>query len=280
MEEALETNIEGIIIASPSKLHYPQTVIAIERGIPVLVEKPLASSLKEAIFLEKLASEKNAILLNGLNMRFHPSIIQVKKMLEQELIGRVYSIRAISGYYLPDWHPQNDYRKSYSANKSLGGGVLLDGIHELDYIKWFFGDINHLYCMGGKVSNLEIDTEDMVELFIKFSNGVYGEIHINYLNRTRLREFVIVGENGIISWDSSEGVVKHFDSRENCWKVYTEGFEFHINDTYVLQMKHFINCIIKKEKPLNDVKEGRCVIEIVESAKKSMETGQPVKLST
>jgi predicted dehydrogenase len=279
IEDVFKEGVDGVIIASPSKFHYSQAVKVIESGIPVFIEKPMTTSLKEAILLEEFADKNNAIVVNGFNMRFHPSIKKVKKMLEDDLIGRVYSIRAMAGYYLPDWHPQNDYRKSYSANKSLGGGVLLDGIHELDYIKSLFGEITHVYCLGGKVSNLEIDTEDMAEILMKCSGGIIAELHVNYLNRARLREFVIVGENGIIGWDSNKGTVRHYDPKIKCWKEYREEFEYHINDTYVLEMKHFINCIIGKEKSINDAKEGRFIIQVVECAKESMKTGQQIVIS-
>jgi predicted dehydrogenase len=132
--------------------------------------------------------------------------------------------------------------------------------------------------MGGKVSSLDIETEDMVELLMKFESGVHAELHINYLNRTRIREFIIIGEKGIIRWDSSEGDVKYFDSAEQCWKTYREPFEFHINDTYVSEMQHFISCIQGKETSLNDAREGRGVMEIVENAKKSLNTQMPIKM--
>ena len=278
LEEAFKEGIDGVIIASPSKFHYSQAVKTMEAGIPVFIEKPMTTSLEEAFLLEKLADKNNAVVVNGFNMRFHPSIRKVKGMLEKNLIGRIYSIRAMAGYYLPDWHPERDYRESYSANKSLGGGALLDGIHELDYMKYLLGGITHIYCLGGKVSNLEIDTEDMAEILMKCPGNIIAELHVNYLNRTRIREFMIVGENGIISWNSNEGVVKHFNSDENCWKVFREEFEFHINDTYILEMKHFINCISGKEKSINNAREGRFIIEVIEKAKESMKTGQQIMI--
>lgn len=276
IDVAFKEKVDGVVVASTSSCHYSQTIKAMENKIPVFVEKPIASTLTEAAHIQNMARENKSILLNGFNMRFHCLISQVKSMLDKGLIGKVYSIRCISGYYLPDWHPQSDYRKSYSANKDLGGGVLLDGIHEIDYVKWFFGKVEQVFCFGGKVSNLEIDTEDLVELFMKFSNGVHAVIHINYLNRTRLREFVIIGENGIIEWDSNAQSVKIFNSNEKCWKVYQQEFEYHINDTYVKEMDHFIGCINGNEKSLNDANEGRYVLEIVECARKSMGTGMPV----
>lgn len=278
-EEALEDSWDGVVIASPSIFHYFQTIECLKRDIPVLVEKPMATSVAEAKMIEDLEVKRKSVLLNGFNMRFHPSINRVKEMLDRALIGRVFAIRTMAGYYLPDWHPGHDYRQGYSARADLGGGAILDGIHELDYIRYFFGDIEQVYCIGGTMSDLEIDTEDMAELVMKCSNGVHAEVHLNYLNRTRLREFLIIGENGLIKWDSNDGTVKHFDAMEKCWKVYREEFEFHINDTYILEMRHFINCIFGKEKSINDAREGKSVIELVECAKKSLETGQPVMIS-
>ncbi len=276
---ALEQKWDGVVIASPSIFHYSQTMECLNKGLPVFVEKPMATSVAEARMIEDFTIKRKSILLNGFNMRFHPLIIRVKTMLNEGLIGRVFAIRAMAGYYLPDWHPERDYRQGYSARADLGGGALSDGIHELDYIRYFFGDVQQVYCVGGKHSDLDIDTEDMAELVMKYSNGMYAEVHLNYLNRTRLREFVIVGEDGIIKWDSTEQSVKLFEAKDGCWKVYGVEFEFQINDTYVLEMKHFLRCIYGEEESINGASDGRASVEIISCAKESMQTGQPVLTS-
>jgi predicted dehydrogenase len=279
LEAALEEKWDGVVIASPSIFHYSQTMECLNRGFSVFVEKPMATSVSEARMVEDLSIKRKSILLNGFNMRFHPSIIQVKQMLDKGLIGRVFAIRVMAGYYLPDWHPERDYRQEYSARADLGGGALWDGIHELDYIRYFFGEVEQVYCVGGKQSDLEIDTEDMAELVMRCFNGAYAEVHLNYLNRTRLREFVIVGENGIIKWDSNEQSVKLFETEDRCWKVYNVEFEFQINDTYVLEMKHFLRCICGEEESINGASDGRASVEIISCAKESMRTGKPALIS-
>lgn len=276
MSEGLEAGCDGVIIASPSCMHFEQTSRAVTSGKPVLVEKPVTTTLSDAISLERIIKKNNGILLNGFNMRFHPAIQMVKKMLDEQAIGKVYAMRAMAGYYLPDWHPEADYRMSYSAKKSLGGGSLLDGIHELEFIRFFFGDTQQVFCIGGKVSDLEIDTEDMVELTMKTASGIHLAVHMNYLNRTRQRDFQIIGEKGIVKWDSTIGKVELFDASLKCWKVYDMAFEYHINNTYLEEVRHFIALTSGKVKSLNDETEGLSTLALVEAAKLSMSTGRNI----
>jgi len=278
MAAGLSTGCDGVIIASPSQLHFEQTRLALENGKPVLVEKPVTTNLEDAIALVDIAKEYSGILLNGFNMRFHPAIQWVKEMLVNDTIGKVFAMRAMAGYYLPDWHPETDYRLSYSANRSLGGGSLLDGIHELDFIHYFFGSATQVFCIGGKLSNLEIDTEDMVELTLKTENGVHLAVHMNYLNRTRQRDFQIIGEKGIIKWDSTDGKVRHFDADLQCWLVRDMDFEFHINDTYMNEVRHFLDLVNGKATSLNDEREGLATLAVVEAAKASMASGENIDI--
>jgi predicted dehydrogenase len=83
-------------------------------------------------------------------MRFHPGIARLKELLNKDVIGKAVSARLQVGHYLPDWHPEEDYRQSYSAIKSMGGGVILDSIHELDYIRWLIGEINEVFAFVKK----------------------------------------------------------------------------------------------------------------------------------
>jgi predicted dehydrogenase len=278
LDEALDAGPDGVVLATPSSLHYEQAVAAIERGIPLLVEKPMTETLEQARRVETLSAARRVPVLNGFNMRFHPSIRRVKTMLDDGLIGRAYSMRALSGFYLPYWHPETDYRASYSARKDLGGGVLMDNLHELDFIRWFFGEAEQLYALGGRVSGLEIETEDLVELLIRFASGPSAAVNLNYLNRTRLREFVIIGETGLLAWNSNKRAVEHFDPKDGCWKVYGEAFEFQINDTYVDEVKHFLRVAAGEVPSINDAHEGRAVMELVEAARESMRTGRPVRI--
>ena len=87
------------------------------------------------------------------------------------LVGRVLSARADCGFYLPSWRPGRDYRQTYSARARDGGGILLDAIHEFDYLRWLLGEVTEVFCIAGRWSRLEIDVEDLAEVSLRFASG-------------------------------------------------------------------------------------------------------------
>src|SRR5215813_3907127 len=97
----------------------------------------------------------------------------LNSLLAERAIGKVIASRVKVGQYLPDWHPWGNYRQSYSAQGELGGGANLDAIHEIDYVRWLLGEV------AGKLSQLQIDTEDVAEILLRFENGAVGEIHLD-----------------------------------------------------------------------------------------------------
>jgi len=176
-EEAFDEHFDAVFIANETALHIPTAIAFAERGCNLFIEKPLSDSLKDVPELTELASKHSLKIMVGCNMRFHPVVSLGYKFVQESRIGRIMSARIEAGGYLPDWHPGRDYRNSYSAKRELGGGVILDLIHELDYAYWFFGEANKLFSFSGKKSNLEIDTEDIAEILIEFENGILCEVH-------------------------------------------------------------------------------------------------------
>ena len=153
----------------------------------------------------ELARSKNLVTLVGCNLRFHPGLVAVKRLLEQGVAGRIVAIRAEVGQYLPDWHPGEDYRQGYSARLDLGGGIILDAVHEIDYVRWLLGPVRSVACFAGKLSHLEVETEDTAALLFRFSNGTIGEVHLDYVQRAYSRTCHIIGDEGTIRWDYSTG---------------------------------------------------------------------------
>ena len=125
------------IISSETIKHYDQLKYLCSKvdNKKILVEKPLFDKLRGNM------KYKSNQVFTAYNLRFHPVILKLKELLENE---EVYFANIICGHYLPLWRPNQDYRNSYSADISKGGGVLRDLSHELDYVNWIFGDIEKL----------------------------------------------------------------------------------------------------------------------------------------
>lgn len=141
INELISRKPEFVIIASPAPFHGEYIKILLENNIPILVEKPLAHDVNACQRIEAICSRfPSSSVAVGYCLRFLPAAILVKEILEKGLLGKLYNVNSVVGQFLPNWRNDRNYKDSVSANKSLGGGALLELSHELDYLHWFFGD--------------------------------------------------------------------------------------------------------------------------------------------
>jgi predicted dehydrogenase len=266
-EEALQEFPDAVFICNPTYLHVEFAIKAAEKGCHLFIEKPLSHNLNGVNELIETVRKKNLIAFIGCNLRFHPGLKKVKNLIEMKYIGEIYSISVFAGQYLPDWRPHQDYRTTYSATEEKGGGVILDLIHEFDYLYWLLGDFNEVCAFSGKVSDLEINSEDIAEILLKTESDVIAHIHLDYLQRKYSRGCKIIGEKGTIIWDYSTNVIREFNILDNEWKSYH--IEFDLNKMYVEEMKHFLKCIKHNDRPLVSLEDGKRVLEVAAAAKKS-----------
>jgi len=276
LEEALAQKPDAAFICTPTSLHIPPALSAARRGCHLFIEKPLSNSLDSVDELTEVLTRKGLVTLIGCNMRFHPGIARMKELLENKVIGKVVCARVQTGQYLPNWHPWEDYRQGYSANMSLGGGVILDGVHEIDYISWLLGEVSQVVCFSGKLSSLEIDTEDTAEILLWFKSGAIGEVHLDYIQRIYGRSCHIIGEEGTILWDFNDKQVKVYSARTKEWQLFPEELDYDTNQMYIEEMRHFIQCIEGKARPMQDINAGKRILEIALAAKESAKTGRVI----
>lgn len=276
--KALEKNIDATLICTPPSSHIQIARVAVAQKIHVFIEKPISNNLENVDKLEKEANKNKRIIMIGSNLRFHPCLQRIKKMLNENKIGGIICAKAQVGQYLPDWHPGLDYRTSYSAQKALGGGVLLDSAtHEYDYITWFLGKPTEVFCFARKLSNLQIETEDIAETLMLFGKRAIAEVLTDYVQRTYSRSCQLIGEDGTILWNFRDNRVKLFTAKEKQWQIFQES-DFDFNETYVQEIKHFVDCIEKSNQPIADVESAKTVMKIILAAKRSSETGKAIPI--
>ena len=278
LEEAWRRGPNVAVIATPTSTHVPLALQAAERGCHLFIEKPVADRLDGLDALLDVVTRRSLITLVGCNMRFHPGLTTVKRLLEEKAVGRVVSARVEVGHYLPDWHPWEDYRETYSALTRLGGGVILDAIHELDYIRWMLGDVTSVACFAGRESGLDIETEDTAAILLRFADGAIGEVHLDYVQREYSRTCQIIGDEGTIRWDYGTGEVRVYSGATRGAEVFRNPPGWEPNSMYVDEMRHFVRCLAGEEKPALDVFEARRVLEVALAAKRSAATGRVVEL--
>ena len=160
-----QIKLDCAFVCTPSSLHVSQIIWLLKNNINTFVEKPLGSSLKKIKKLEFLLKKKNKIItMVGYQLRFNPIIKYLKSILKKKnYIGNLLSVYIHHGEHIQDFHPYEDYRISYAANKKLGGGVILSQIHEIDYLLHLFEDyqFKKIQSISSKVSNLDLDVEDV-----------------------------------------------------------------------------------------------------------------------
>ena len=249
-------------ILTPPIYHIPMALELANKGLDLFIEKPLSYNLENVDKLIKIKEDNNLTIMVGYNLRFNFGLRDLKSYIEKGMLGKVYYIRAEVGQYLPDWRPWQDYRKSYTAIKELGGGIILDGSHEIDYVMWLANNkVKEVKTIYDKVSDLEINVEDIAEAILRFENGIIASIHLNMIERGYNRYCKVVGEKGSIKWIFKDDVLEFYDGESK--KLMVEKYELDQNHSYLDELKHFFYCIENRSEPLSNVYTAKETLKTV-----------------
>lgn len=262
-----------VLVCTPPVSHVEIAIRALHAGSNVFIEKPLSNNLRGIQKLQKLAAQKKLLVFVGYNFRFNKGINTIKKILDERKLGKILHVSAYYGQYLPDWRPWQDYKKSYTARKKLGGGIIHDGSHEIDYLVWLLGRPLNMQSQFAFTDILSTDTEAMADILLRFNKNVLGYIHLDFVRREYKRTLEVLCENGIVQWSLSEGAVKLFDSGNKAWN--TLQLDESINDMYVEEVKHVISCIKKHGRSeIIDIKNGISSLKLSDLAHKHGSSGR------
>lgn len=246
LEEKLP-EVDSVLVTCPTAYHMDYALAAAKAQKHVFIEKPISHTSENLDTLFDLCKKNGKICYVGYHLRFHKELIAIKEKIEH--MGKVQFVKVEVGEYLPGWHPDEDYRKSYAAVKNMGGGVVLTFSHEIDYIRWIFGPVSCLKAFTGTVSHLEIDVEDCACIIMKNANGTIIELHMDYIQKTPVRTMKIQCESALIEWD------------------YYANKDFDRNQLFVDEISHYIDCCHKKSSPQVSQTEVIDVMNIIEKIK-------------
>ncbi len=208
LEEALALRPRIAIVSNPTARHLDVALAAARAGCHLYIEKPLSHSLDHCQLLAELVRQRELTAMVGCQYRFHPLLKSLRDQLHAGRIGEVLGARAEWGEYLPDWHPWEDHRKSYSARGDLGGGVVLTLIHPLDYLHWLFGPVRHVQASIRSVPSLQTSAgDDWAEITLEFASGVIGQVHLDYVQRPPVHRLSVWGDRGRATWDFHAGTL-------------------------------------------------------------------------
>jgi predicted dehydrogenase len=278
LQAALAHRPQAVIIANPTSLHLDIAIPAAQAGCHLLIEKPISNSLQRVDELAQAVRQGGGQILVGFQFRFHPGLQRVAELLQEEAIGKPLSARASWGEYLPDWHPWEDYRQSYSARPDLGGGVILTLCHPLDYMLWLLGKVDSLSAMVGNTGDLDLAVEDTAEIALHFHNGALGSVHLDYNRRPASHHLEIVGTHGVIQWDNADGAVRVYRVSDQLWEVFPPPAGFERNDMFLDQMSHFLAVARAESQPVCSLQDGVRALELALLALESAQQGRTLQV--
>lgn len=275
IDAALAQKPDLVLVCNPSSMHLEVAIPAAKAGCNLFIEKPLSNQLNNIENLIRIVKDNNTTAMVGFDLRFDPGLRFVKELLDSQVFGRILSVQAEVGQYLPDWRKDTDYRESVTAQSKLGGGVILELIHEFDYVQWLAGPVASISCMSDTVSDLEIDVEDIAICILKFVNGAFGTLNLDCLQHKASRNCKIVCEKSTIYWDYFAQSVRWLDMSSDSWKSFRYS-ESDRNARFVSEMKHCIQCVQGIESPVVDLKTAFDVLRVALAAKESAKTHRTI----
>jgi len=268
LQEALQKHKpDAVIVANPTSMHLDVAIPAAEAGCHILLEKPVSHSLERLDSLQRAAEQSGSKILVGFQFRYHPTLNKACELMRSNVLGKLLTVHAHWGEYLPQWHPWEDYRQSYAARADLGGGVIVTLTHPLDYLRYLLGEVESLWSFNGHISPLEVGVEDVAEIGLKFTNGAVGGVHVNYFQRPPVHHLEIVGTNGTLRWDNADGIL-HFQKFPSAFGSYSDSLPapviesfsppagFERNQLFVAQTRHLIEVVRGESEPICTLKDG------------------------
>jgi len=280
VEAALQLRPQAAVIANPASKHVEVAMPLARAGVHLLIEKPIASDVAGVAELIETCRTNSVVLMTGYNLRFLPSLRRFRELLQQQRIGRVLSVRAEIGQFLPSWRPDADYRQSVSAKAELGGGVLLELSHEIDYLRWLFGEVEWVSAVQRRQSDLQIDVEDTAHLILGFvkdqaPTSVVAALTMDFIRHDTTRTCTAIGAAGSLRWNALEGTVDVFEAGAKSWQtLFTHRHQR--DDSYLAEWKEFLESINLGRAPAVSGSDGLAVLAVIAAARRSSATGSVV----
>ncbi len=274
LDAGLADGPRTVFVCSPTAMHVEQITAAIRAGADVCTEKPLAASLDGLAELEAEANKLGRIVMVAHCFRWHEGLVKAKNMADEGRIGRIVSIRALVGEYIPEAIPNylNMYYSQYSGCYEL--------MHDVDLALWYSGQ-PPMRVMGlhGSFSEVGMKSPDVAEMLIEFPDRLIANVHLDFFERCRHRQVELLGTEGQIyvefaKWD--ECCVSIYEAARNDWQV--EILKTDRDDMFRAENKDFLQAVVSRSAVPVDIAEGRKAVDVILSAQKSAETGCAVQL--
>lgn len=280
--EMLKTgDVDAVVVAAPTKLHYAMVRDALNAGKHVLCEKPLCVEVAEGDELVALAAKKNLILMVGHVFLFNPGIVKLHELIKYKEAGRVYYLRAL--------------RTNLGPVREDVNSVFDLATHDISIFNWLLGGLPESVSANG-AAFLQDNIEDVAFITLRYPGGVLANIQVSWLDPKKLREIVVVGDKKMLVWDelSSPGPITIYDKRMEREPYYDDYGHFHLlaregditipkvklEEPLKAQSRFFLNCVREKQIKMNDGAFAIGVLKVLNAITQSMKrSGASVPLT-
>lgn len=258
IDEGFAWQPDAVVIASISSRHSSELALCLVRGIPCLVEKPLVTDRVQFEQLCALAQKGTAspAVVVGCNLRYLPALAKLRAELAYDASRRILRAHLEVGQELTQWRPGRELKDSYSAFASQGGGVVFDLVHEIDMAQWLLGPLSVLASVGGHLSSLPIESNDIHVALLKTAQGAPVVVSLDYVSQLPVRRYALVTTAGTFIVDLMKKIIT-LDTREGSRVINDKAEDFDITQTYQFQMMDWLAAAgNRSHKPVSPLADG------------------------
>lgn len=255
---------DALVIATPPAAHVDDLRSGIDAGLNVFVEKPIGHDMADLAGLALAARQKGLVVYPGLNLRHHPGVQAAKRIIDDGRIGAPLWATIQCSSYLPAWRPHQDYRRNYAA-AAIGGGVVLDIIHEFDLAWHLLGPYEIVGAHTRNTGILELSGEDYAAVLLRHASGTGSTLQVDYVTKPARRITVVAGSRATLRVEILGRSIEVESETEGTSRT---DFETGFDDDYVEELRHFLACIRGEAEPACSAEEAISVLERALDAKR------------
>jgi len=269
-----EPEVEAVYVATPNALHAEQAVACLEAGKHVLVDKPMATTGRDARQMVDAAKRAKRTLSVMFQMRHHPANQQLKQLIEEGSLGSLSLMRAHVGFWFP---PAEVWRHE---RELAGGGPVMDlAPHGVDLLRFLAGDIVEVAATTANVQ-FHYDVEDLGLATLKFAAGAVGRLDVSYCSHEYGGRLEVFGSEASVVIDGSLQQIGDYRLwyRRGRTDEPAQIVEGRFDGCYVAAIEEFCDAVLQKRQPAITAADGLATVEVVEAIYESAETNRPVSL--
>jgi len=282
IDDALTHNPKAMIISTPPDLHLKYANLAIKNNIDFFMELNHSSSHVKQI-INKIKGKK-IIAAPSCTMRYHPMVLELEKLLNKKKIGKILQIHHYNGQNLKSWHPWENYKKFFVSKKETGGAKELVPF-ELNWLIHLFSKIESVSAYVEKISDLDVDIDDIYQIHARFKNGIVGNLIFDVISNPSFRETKLIGSKGVILCDFKKGIIQ-INTGEK-WKIkkitvdaIASGYTGNTppENVYENEIKNFLLAVKRKQKYPFSLNQDLQILKVLDAIELSSKKGKKVTI--